>query len=91
MKAPVFLFLAIASALASPSIAQQPPPSEAQCRQMVDGVIQAMKSASLEKERDKEGARVVIARAEKVVSENRSRGVSECQSWEAVGRIVTGQ
>ena len=73
------------------AVAAQKTPTEAQCRSMVDGMVQAMKSAPLEKERDKQGARVVIERVEKVVKENRARGVSECESWAAVSKIITTQ
>jgi hypothetical protein len=47
-----------------------------------------MKSAPLEKERDKQRVRVLIERIEKIVKENRSRGVSECESWATIGKIV---
>jgi len=33
----------------------------------------------------------VIERVEKLVRENRKRGVSECESWAAIGRIVVNQ
>jgi hypothetical protein len=71
-------------------LAQDKKPTEAQCRQAVDGLIQAMKAAPMP-ERDKKGAQAVIDRAEKVVRENRARGASECESWGALNRIVTNQ
>lgn len=77
--------------LSATAMAAEKTPTEAQCREMVNGMVQAMKSAPLEKERDKEGARVVIERVERIVKENRSRSVSECESWAAIGKIVATQ
>jgi hypothetical protein len=82
--------LALALAVSSPAVAQNKMPTEAQCRDMVNGMLQAMKAATVDK-KDKQGADVVIARAEKVVRENRARGASECDSWKAIGNIVTNQ
>lgn len=89
MKAPAVLLLAASLAL-PPAFAQDKAPTEAQCKQMVDGLIQAMKNATL-KESDKKGAAEVIAKAEKVAKDNRARGAAECESWKAIGNIVTGQ
>ena len=44
----------------TPAMAQQKPPTEAQCRDVVNGMLQAMKSAQMKSERDKQGAQVVI-------------------------------
>ncbi|MBZ0105839.1 MAG: hypothetical protein K8H84_09430 [Sulfuricella denitrificans] len=74
-----------------PVMAQQKSPTEAQCREMVNSMVQSMKAAPLERERDKQGAKVVIERVEKIVLDNRSRGTSECESWAAIGKIVTTQ
>ena len=75
----------------TPAMAQQKPPTEAQCRDVVNGMLQAMKSAQMKSERDKQGAQVVIDRAEKIVRDNRARGASECESWAAIGNLVTNQ
>lgn len=86
--------LAIAIAGSTSAIAQQKPPTEAQCRQMVDGMLQMMKSSQSTpnvKESDKQGAKAVTDRAEKVVKDNRARGASECASWAAITNIVTNQ
>lgn len=84
--------LLAASLLASTqAMAQQKQPSEAQCRQAVDTMLQTMKSTPVEKERDKQRAQAVIERAEKAVRDNRARGASECESWAAIGRIVANQ
>lgn len=82
----------VISLLASAScMAAQGEPTEAQCRLMVDGMLQSMKSTPLETERDRKGAKEVIDRAEKVVRVNRQRGASECESWAAIGQIVVNQ
>jgi len=62
------------------AMAQHKTPSEAQCREMVNGMLQSMKSAPMRTERDRQGANEVIGRAEKIVIDNRSRGASECDS-----------
>jgi hypothetical protein len=82
---------AMAFVLSTPAMAQQKSPTEAQCREMVDGMVQLMKSTPIEKEKEKQDARELIERVEKVVRDNRSRGASECDSWAAIGRIVVHQ
>ncbi len=74
-----------------PVLAQQKQPTEAQCREAVNGMVSTMKATPAERERDREHARQVIERVEKVVRDNRSRGVSECESWSAIGKIVARQ
>lgn len=66
-------------------------PTEAQCRTMVDGMLKTMKDTPLKTEQDERGAREVIDRVEKLVRDNRKRGVSECESWAAIMRIVVNQ
>jgi hypothetical protein len=73
------------------AMAQHKTPSEAQCREMVNGMLQSMKSAPMRTERDRQGANEVIGRAEKIVIDNRSRGASERDSWRAIGDLVTRQ
>ena len=75
----------------SAAIAQHKAPTETQCRDMVNGMLLSMKSAPMRTERDRQGANEVIGRAEKIVSDNRSRGASECDSWRAIGDLVTKQ
>jgi hypothetical protein len=58
---------------------------------MVNGMLQSMKSAPMRTDRDRQGANEVIGRAEKIVSDNRSRGASECDSWRAIGDLVARQ
>ncbi len=65
----VFLLLPFAA------LAQSGQPTEAQCRQMNDGMLQQMKSAPMP-EKDKQSAKPVIERAEKLIRDNRARRVS---------------
>lgn len=80
------LSLACSSAMAQPKS-----PTEAQCRQMVGSMIQAVKSTKLETERDKRDASALIERIEKILQDNRARGGSECESWAAIGKMATRQ
>jgi hypothetical protein len=72
-------------------MAQQKAPTESQCKDMVTGMLQAMKSAPMKTDRDKKGAQEITDRAEKIVKDNRARGMSECESWAAIGKLVTTQ
>ncbi len=86
-----FLFVLAMLVAAMPAMAQQKTPTEAQCREIVNGMLQSMKSAPMRTERDRQGANEVIGRAEKIVKDNRARGASECDSWRAIGDLVTKQ
>jgi hypothetical protein len=85
------LVVCVAWFVATPAMAQNKTPTETQCREMVNGMLQAMKSAPMRTERDRQGAREVSDRAEKIAKDNRSRGVSECDSWRAIGDLATRQ
>ena len=76
---------------AIPAMAQHKTPTEAQCREIVNGMLQSLKSVPMRTERDRQGAREVTDRAEKIVRDNRARGASECDSWRAVGDLATRQ
>jgi hypothetical protein len=65
-------------------------PTEAQCRGMIDGMVQSMKSAPLG-EKDRQSARELIDRVEKLVRDNRARGVSECGTWAGVAKLISTQ
>ena len=83
------LIIILISLCLSVSVAgQQKAPTESQCKEMVAGMLQAMKSAPMKTDRDKQSAREVIEKAEKIVKDNRARGLSECESWAAIGKIV---
>jgi ketopantoate reductase len=75
----------------SSAVAQHKLPTEAQCRQMVASAIQVLKSTKLETERDKKDAKALLERIEKILKDNRSRGASECESWDAIGTMATRQ
>ena len=81
--------VAMALTASSPALAQPGMPTEEQCRTMIENMLQMMKSAPMEKERDRQGAREVIERTEKVLRDNRARGAGECESWKAIAKIVT--
>lgn len=86
------LILILISLCLSVSVSgQQKAPTESQCKEMVTGMLQTMKSTPLKTDRDKQGAREVIEKAEKIVKDNRARGLSECESWAAIGKLVTTQ
>ena len=82
--------LLAAGFLAGPALAQHKQPTEAQCREVVNGMLQAMKSSLPQMpERDRKGAQEMIDKAEKIVRDNRARGAKECDSWAAIGNLVT--
>lgn len=86
------LIIILISLCLSVSVAgQQKAPTESQCKEMVAGMLEAMKFAPMKTDRDKQSAREVIEKAEKIVKDNRARGVSECESWAAIGKLVTTQ
>ena len=81
----------ISLCLSVPVAGQQKAPTESQCKEMVAGMLQIMKSTPLKTDRDKQSAREVIEKAEKIIKDNRARGLSECESWAAIGTLVTTQ
>lgn len=86
---PTLVFLTLVQA--APALAQHKTPTEAQCREMVNSMLQTMRTVPIEREADRKGAREVTERAEKVVRDNRARGASECDSWGQIMNIVTRQ
>lgn len=82
--------LAISLACAS-ATAHHKTPTEAQCRQMVSSMIQAVKSTKLETERDKKDANALLERIEKILQEHRARRAPDCEAWEAIGRMAIKQ
>ncbi|APV49678.1 hypothetical protein BWI17_08295 [Betaproteobacteria bacterium GR16-43] len=65
-------------------------PTETQCKQMVDGMVQTMRTTPPPDKRDKD-ADALLARVEKEVADNRARGKSECDSWAFISKAVTTQ
>ena len=77
--------------MTTPVFAQHKVPTEAQCREMVNSMLQTMRAVPVERESDRLRAREIAERAEKVVRDNRTRGASECDSWSQITNIVTRQ
>jgi hypothetical protein len=67
------------------------PVQQARCRQAIDMMLRTIRDTPLERPRDVEDAGKVIARVEKMLADNRSRGVDDCTSWGELGRIVAHQ
>jgi hypothetical protein len=88
---PRFALLAALVLAAEPSVAQHKQPTEAQCRQMVDTMVQMVKSGETRTEKDKRDAQALAERVEKIVKDNRARGASECDSWRAIGKLAVNQ
>jgi len=83
--------LAIATSTAIPAMAQYKPPTEAQCRGLVDVMLKTMRSTPLNTEKEKRDGRALLERVEKLVTANRAGGKSECESWTAINNIVSKQ
>jgi len=64
---------------------------ENRCRSAIESMLQIMKSTPLKTERDKKDVPELIARVEKMLSHNRSRGIDECRSWGDLNRILVHQ
>jgi len=86
MRISAFALLAIAFPLAASAETKQP--TEAQCRQMVDQMVQTMKDKPPPGQRDKD-VDALVARVEKTVKENRAAKKSECDSWAYIVNAVT--
>ncbi len=71
--------------------AQSKGPTDAQCREMTNEMVKSMKSAPLEKEKDRQSAKVQIDRAEKLITDNRVKGVSACETWAALSKQISNQ
>ena len=67
------LVVCVAWFVAAPATAQNKTPTETQCREMVNGMLQSMKSAPMRTERDRQGAREMSVGAEKIAKDNRQR------------------
>jgi hypothetical protein len=89
------------STVISPAFAEPPPCRDApqvckeqqenRCRTMNAEMLRIMKSTPLKTERDIKDVAELIARVEKMLSDNRSRGVDECRSWGDLNHIVVHQ
>ncbi|MBH9576968.1 hypothetical protein [Inhella proteolytica] len=79
------------SVLAASAGAQSKGPTEAQCRSLIDGMLDTMKATPLKTDKEKQGARELIERVEKLVKGNRARGVPECETYAAMAKIIANQ
>lgn len=89
--APTILATSLALLLPQLASGQNKAPTEPQCREMTNGMVNSMKSTPLEKEKDKQAAKALVDRVEKLIRDNRARGVSECETWASVSRMITNQ
>lgn len=62
--------------------------TEAQCRLMIDTMLERMKTTPMPNERDRQGAQAVIDRVDRLVRDNRARRVAECETWAAFSKIL---
>lgn len=65
--------------------------NESRCREMNESMLQMMKSTPLDKPRDIERNKELIARVETMLTDNRRQGVDECRSWMDFNRIIVHQ
>ncbi|MBL0075111.1 MAG: hypothetical protein IPP41_03915 [Rhodocyclaceae bacterium] len=73
------------------AFAEYKSPTEAQCREMVTGMLQVMRSTPLQNDNEKRQHRELMERVEKVVNDNRSRPGSDCETWAAMSKIIATQ
>jgi hypothetical protein len=65
-------------------------PTTAQCRDASDQAIAAFKSALPQMpERDRDGARALIAQLEQLIKDGRASGTDECAIWQEIARRVS--
>jgi hypothetical protein len=81
--------LAAALSISLTAVAEYKAPTEAQCREMVSGMMQAMRSTTPVTEEDKKRHAEYLARLEKKLAEIRARGGGECELWAAIADHVT--
>ncbi len=91
-----------ASTFIAPASAEPPPCREAspqacheqqenRCRSAIESMLQTMKATPLKSERESKDVAELITRVEKMLSDNRSRGIEECRSWGDLNHIVVHQ
>jgi hypothetical protein len=84
MRLSAFSLLAIAFPLVASAETKQP--TEAQCRQLVDQMVQTMRTTPPPAQRDKD-VDALLARVEKTVTE--TRAAQKCDSWAYIVNAVT--
>lgn len=84
------LLLSLPLVAALPTWAEHKMPTEAQCKQMTEGMLNVMRTTppKLEKEKDRKDALAFLARAEKIVSEGRAKNSTECEIWSGVSKLI---
>jgi hypothetical protein len=65
--------------------------NKSRCMQANENMLQSMRSTPLDKPRDIERNRELIARVEKMLADNRRQGRDECRSWEDFNHILVHQ
>ena len=83
--------LALFLVASTSAFAENKAPTEAQCREMVNGMLQVMRSTPLQNENEKRHHRELMDRVEKIVNDNRSRPASNCETWAAMSKIIATQ
>lgn len=71
------------SCIALPAVAA-PLPDERNCTQAIALAQKTLKEMPAKSTRDKEGLQQLTEKQEKLITENRSKGVSECEIWRQV-------
>ena len=74
-----------------PARAQHRPPDAAQCRQMVEAMVQTMKSTPVERAQDQARHRALLDQVDRLIRDHRARGVGDCETWAAIGKMITRQ
>lgn len=94
MKSMKLAMLAAALLFASAGTsAQQKTPSQIQseCQAMVGARLEAARSDPVVRQRDRRAARDLIEKMDRLVQENRARGVAECETLAALNKLVARQ
>ena len=78
----IFRFLLCLTCLAGIALsAVAAPPDEQNCTKAIALAQKALEDIPAETPRDKEGLRKLKEKQQKLITENRRKGVSECQIW----------
>lgn len=67
------------------------PIQQKRCRDAAEQYIAHIKTLPLDKPKEVEESKGVIAKMEKKLADNRRAGVDDCVTWGEIGRIAAGQ
>jgi hypothetical protein len=67
------------------------PIQQKRCRDAAEQYIAHIKTLPLDKPKEVEESKRVIAKMEKKLADNRRAGVDDCVTWGEIGRIAAGQ